>query len=170
MGAGVPEGLERRAGRVDDVEDTAEVELRPMEAGDVPRVGSVERSSFSRPWKERTFRRLLEREGTELWVADAGKGGVVGYVVLWAVLDEAELGNIAVAEEHRGRGVGAALLDHALERARALGAASLFLEVRSSNRAASALYESRGFRVVAVRRDYYDSPTEDALVMLKSLR
>jgi len=170
MGARIPESVERRAGGPERVGGSAVVELRPMEPGDVPRVGSVERRAFSRPWKEETFRGLLGREGTELWVAEAGEAGVVGYSVLWVVRDEAELGNLAVAEGHRRRGIGAILLDHAVERARALGAANLFLEVRAGNRAATTLYESRGFRVVAVRREYYDSPTEDALVMLKSLR
>lgn len=170
MGAGLPESLERRADDVGDVEDPPDVAFRPMEPGDVRRVGGIERDAFTRPWKEETFRGLLDREGTELWVAEEAGAGVVGYFVLWSVRDEAELGNIAVAADHRGRGVGAGLLDHALERARGFGASTLFLEVRASNEGAAALYRSRGFQVVAVRRDYYDSPIEDAVVMLRSLR
>lgn len=170
MGAGLPESVERRADGVDDVADAPDVTLRPMEAGDVPRVGGIERASFTRPWKEETFRRLLERGRTRLQVAVDPGGRVVGYFVLWHVRDEAELANIAVDPEHRGRGVGALLLDRAVALAREAGAGSLFLEVRASNESAAALYRSRGFQVVAVRKKYYDSPTEDALVMLRSLR
>lgn len=178
MGAGLPESVERRAHGLDDVADRGtdapadagpDVAFRPMAAGDVPRIGTIERVSFSRPWKEETFRRLLDRDRTELWVAVDPAERVVGYYVLWSVMEEAELANIAVDPEERGRGVGAALLGHATERARKAGVGTLFLEVRTSNEAAASLYRSRGFHVVAVRREYYNSPKEDALVMLKSL-
>ncbi|HSR40962.1 MAG TPA: ribosomal protein S18-alanine N-acetyltransferase [Longimicrobiales bacterium] len=146
-----------------------DLRIRPMEHGDVARVAELEAEAFSNPWKPRTFRRLLERPGPELWVAELPGAGVVGYFVLWAVEGEGELANLAVDTEHRRRGIGSALLDRVLERARAGGVRSLFLEVRVSNEEAVRLYERRGFEVIAERKAYYDQPKEDALVMMKNL-
>lgn len=102
-------------------------------------------------------------------VPDHVVGDVVGYVVAWLVVDEAEVANVAVAPEVRGRGVGARLLDDALAAARDRGAAVAYLEVRDSNAAARALYASRGFEQVGRRRNYYRKPVEDALVMRREL-
>lgn len=91
--------------------------------------------------------------------------GLIGYVVAWCVVDEAEIANIAVAPEARGLGVGAALLDAAVGDARTLGATTMFLEVREGNSAARRLYASRGFTEIGRRRGYYRKPLEDALVL-----
>lgn len=155
------------------------VRVRPMTEADLDRVTEIEIRSFSVPWNRRTFRSLLDRKDAELWVVEGeeelsseeGVAGtsVIAYLVLWFAADEAELADVAVAEEHRGRGLGALLVDRAIERARARDAGSLFLEVRASNDKALALYRSRGFHVISVRRGYYSKPPEDALVMLRSL-
>lgn len=147
----------------------ASVELRPMEAGDLDRVAVIENASFSNPWRRETFRRLLDRPATELWVASLPGVGVAGYCVLWWVLDEAELANVAVDAEHRRKGIGGTLVARARERAGARGARRLFLEVRASNENAVRLYRGRGFEVVGRRRAYYDRPREDALVMVKAI-
>ncbi|MDQ3523203.1 MAG: ribosomal protein S18-alanine N-acetyltransferase, partial [Gemmatimonadota bacterium] len=80
-------------------------------------------------------------------------------------LDEAELGNVAVAPEARACGVADTLVRAVLERIRQRGARACFLEVRESNLAAQRLYRRRGFEVVGRRRAYYSRPVEDALVM-----
>jgi ribosomal-protein-alanine N-acetyltransferase len=79
--------------------------------------------------------------------------------------DEAELATLAVAPEQRGRGIGGELLDRLLRAALDMGVRSVFLEVRASNEGAIALYRVRGYRHVGVRRQYYDRPPEDALVL-----
>lgn len=140
-----------------------------MRADDLDRVTAIERASFTNPWKERTFRNLLPRGDAELWVADVEGEGVVGYLVLWFSGEEGELADLAVAETHRSRGLGSRLLDRAVTLALDHGVRSLFLEVRASNERAATLYESRGFQVITVRKSYYRKPTEDALVMVKSL-
>jgi ribosomal-protein-alanine N-acetyltransferase len=103
-------------------------------------------------------------------VASGPVATVVGYVVAWLVADEAEVANLAVAPEWRGRGVGAALLDAALNEARKGGAHVAHLEVRDSNVAARALYGSRGFMPVGRRRRYYQAPVEDAVLLRCDLR
>jgi ribosomal-protein-alanine N-acetyltransferase len=124
----------------------------------------IEIASFSTPWREKTFRGLMRRADTDLFVAEED-GHVVGYAACWTVVDQSELGNVAVAHEARGRGFGGALVDEVVRRVRERGAQELFLEVRESNRGAQSVYRERGFAVISRRRAYYSSPTEDALVM-----
>ncbi len=149
----------------------ARLDLRPgfrvrlLRGGDLPRVLQMEADIFSTPWRESTFRGLMRRADTDLYVAEDEAGRVVGYAACWTVVDQSELGNVAVAPEARGRGVGGALVDAVVERVRGRGATELFLEVRESNTGAQSLYRERGFEVIGRRRSYYSSPTEDALVM-----
>lgn len=146
-----------------------EAVARPIEERDIAAVARLERETFSSPWKPDTFRRLLERDGTEIWVLDVPHEGVVGYAVLWCVMDHGELANLAVHPTHRGRGLGSLLLDRVLARAAERGVRNLYLEVRVSNERAAALYERRGFQEIGRRRDYYERPREDARVLVKRL-
>ena len=170
------------------------ISVRDALAGDLDRIAEIERASFADPWSRGSFASLLRNPQVHFRVAeapptpaappapvrgvtgDAGPlprgadvGRVVGYVVAWLVVDEAEVANVAVAPEVRGRGIGARLLDDALAAARDRGAAVAYLEVRDSNAAARALYASRGFEQVGRRRNYYRKPVEDALVMRREL-
>lgn len=142
----------------------ADFELRALVAEDLPAVLSIERRAFSIPWRENSFLELLKRDDTDLIAAVSG-GVPIGYIACWTVLDEAELGNLAVAPDWRGAGVARTLVRRARERVRARGARQWFLEVRESNGAARKLYQSFGFEQVGRRRAYYSRPVEDALVM-----
>ncbi len=145
------------------------VRIRAAEGPDLPTISRIETDSFSNPWHPDTFRYLLQRDGVRVFVADDSKAGVVGYAVMWWVLEQGELANLAVGRQHRGGGIGAALLDHVLSWADSQGVESLFLEVRVSNESASRLYGSRGFTQVSTRRHYYQNPLEDARVLVKRL-
>lgn len=140
------------------------VRIRPLEMDDLPRVIEIENASFSTPWRRPTFETLLGRRDSDLIAAES-VDGLAGYAVVWTIADQAELGNVAVVGEVRGRGIGRLLVRAALDRATARGAEDCFLEVRASNLAAQALYESCGFEVIGRRRRYYRRPIEDALVM-----
>ena len=94
---------------------------------------------------------------------------VGGYAVLWCIQDQGELANIAVAPQLRDLGLGGYLLDRMAEEASRRGVESLYLEVRVSNARARAMYASRGFQEIGVRRDYYEKPREDARVLMKRL-
>jgi ribosomal-protein-alanine N-acetyltransferase len=140
-----------------------------MTPADVERVARIEADAFTSPWKADTFQTLLERPGAELWVLEDPEAGVVAYAVVWCILDQGELANIAVAEPFRRRGYGAWLLSRVVEVARERGVESLYLEVRASNGRAADLYRVFGFKEIGVRRDYYDHPREDALLMVLRL-
>jgi ribosomal-protein-alanine N-acetyltransferase len=137
---------------------------------ELPAVAAIERRAFSDPWSPASFRALFGNPLVHFAVAeDAETGRVLGYVVAWFVADEAEIANLAVAGDARRAGVGARLLDHALEGAIGRRCNVVFLEVRESNTAARALYASRRFQVVGRRAGYYRKPVEDALVLRREL-
>ncbi len=144
--------------------------IRPATPDDVEAVAAIEAMAFSNPWHAQTFRSLIRRNGALIAVAEADWGEILGYSVAWWVQDQAELANLAVKENFRGWGIGSALLDRVLLDLKDLGVDSLFLEVRFSNERAFALYRSRGFSEVAVRKDYYRNPRENARILQKDLR
>lgn len=111
----------------------------------------------------------LENQCAAFLVAqDGGTGKVVGYAGLLVVADEGYITNVAVFPEYRRRGVAAQLLSVFENFARGSHLAFLTLEVRPSNTAAIALYESFGFQQAGRRKNYYDLPKEDALILTKT--
>ena len=144
--------------------------LRPAAEHDIAFVAAIEKRSFSDPWPARAFRSLLHHPRVRFVVAVNDRTGeLLGYVVAWFIIDEAEVANLAVAAEARGRQIGSALLDFTLASAAREGVRSVYLEVRDSNAAARALYGSRGFEEVGRRRSYYRAPSEDAIMMRATL-
>ncbi|MEX1183149.1 MAG: ribosomal protein S18-alanine N-acetyltransferase [Gemmatimonadota bacterium] len=138
--------------------------LRDMQSSDLRSVADIEHASYSVPWSEGTFRALLRRRDAELVVAEFDDA-VIGYAAFWCVVDQGELGNVAVTDAWRRRGLGALLLMEVLRRAERRGVREVFLEVRPSNEVARRLYERYGFTAVGRRRNYYQTPAEDALVL-----
>ena len=146
--------------------------VEPAERDDVEALAALERRCYTHPWSARGFRDALRRgeRGLVLVARAAGGGderGILGYCVVEAVAEELHIHNLAVRPESRGEGLGRRLLALALEAGRRRGARVALLEVRESNRATLELYRSMGFTAVAVRRNYYSQPAEDALVLRK---
>ncbi len=139
--------------------------IRPMEPEDVESVLGIESRAFTTPWQADTFLNLIGRPGSELWVMEHPVAGILAYAVLWCILDQAELANIAVRSDFRRQGYASRLLERVLQIARDRQVESIYLEVRASNTRAVELYERFGFSRVGVRKTYYDKPKEDALVM-----
>lgn len=139
--------------------------MRRFAPEDVDAVAAIESEAFTSPWSRQTFLDLVDRPNLELLVLEHAAEGVIGYAVLWCIMDQGELANVAVTPKHRGRGLGVFLLSRVLEIARERGIETVFLEVRVSNRRAVTLYERLGFTDVGVRRGYYERPKEDARIM-----
>jgi ribosomal-protein-alanine N-acetyltransferase len=147
-----------------------ELTIRSARRDDVDDIASIERRAFSDPWSANSFRALFGNPLVHFLIAeDATTGRLLGYMVMWFVMDESEIANLAVSDDARRAGVGARLLDHALEAAHQRGCRVVFLEVRESNAAARGLYASRGFEVAGRRSKYYRKPIEDALVLRRGM-
>lgn len=154
---------------VDPPRSIASARLRRAGLPDIARIVEIERDSFSDPWSAAAFRAALAEERMLFLVAEDEAGTLVGYVVAWSTIDEAELANLAVARSARGEGIGKALVDAALRFGEERGCACMYLEVRESNQAARAVYAARGFEQVGRRKRYYRDPVEDALVLRATL-
>jgi ribosomal-protein-alanine N-acetyltransferase len=145
------------------------VTVRRLAESDVDAVVSIEAEAFSSPWSRETFLDLVQRPGLELLVMEDREVGIIGYAVLWCIVDQGELANMAVIPSFRGRGLGSLLLSRVLDRARERGVETVYLEVRVSNEAAVKLYTRFGFSDIGLRRAYYEHPKEDARVMKAAL-
>lgn len=144
--------------------------LRTAKADDLADVVAMERACYSDPWPGSSFAALPANDRVCFIVArDAQNGRLLGFAVAWHVLDEGELANLAVAPECRRRGIGQALLDAVTTDALGRGTSQLYLEVRESNSAARALYAAAGFQEVGRRKQYYNRPVEDALILRRTL-
>jgi ribosomal-protein-alanine acetyltransferase len=91
-----------------------------------------------------------------------------GFLILSEVLDEAEIIQVAVRKESAGRGIGTQLVQEVVKYCKSNGVRKIFLEVRVSNTSAEKIYLKNGFEKVGIRRSYYSSPVEDALIMARS--
>ena len=134
----------------------------------LPQIQKIEQQSFSVPWTEAMLRMQLDPNSHVFLTAEAA-GDVIGYVGLMYVLDEGYISNVAVHPIWRRRGVADALLEELEQRAKKLMLSFLTLEVRAGNAPAIALYEKHGFRAVGRRKDYYEKPKEDAILMTLTL-
>lgn len=140
-------------------------QLIPMTAEHLDQVAEIERLCFSDPWSRRMLSEHLENECAATIVAQGEDGTVLGYAGLLAVLDEGYITNVAVRPEYRRQGVASQLLEAFRRFGEGSGFAFLTLEVRASNTAARALYAKHGYAEAGCRKNYYEHPREDAIIM-----
>ena len=143
------------------------VRIVPMTSAHLDKVADLERICFSTPWSRNMLAEELDNACSAFLVALDDDDSVVGYAGVLVIADEGYITNVAVRPESRRGGVAGQLLDVFLKFAAANGLAFLTLEVRESNYAAIALYGSRGFRSVGRRKNYYEHPKEDAIIMTR---
>lgn len=139
--------------------DTTQTQLEQIE--------KIEQQCFSCPWTLDQLRsQLSDDRHVFLAAVDAG-GTVLGYVGMMFVLDEGYISNVAVAPAYRRQGVADALIAALMRRAEELALAFVTLEVRAGNEPAKSLYAKHGFVPVGRRKNYYDLPKEDAILMTR---
>ena len=139
-----------------------------MSYEDIPEVARLERSAFSQPWSESGIRTYYD-SGSTLFIVAKHKGHVIGYGAVMRVIDEGNLISLIVDEDYRRMKIAKEILDILYDLSAKNGVLNIFLEVRSSNEAAIALYEGDGFEQIGIRRGFYDRPKEDALLYKKEL-
>ena len=140
-------------------------DIIPMTADHLDQVAEIEQICFSDPWSRRMLSEHLENECAATLVAITPDGTILGYAGLLVVLDEGYITNVAVRPEYRRQGIAGELLRVFHRFAEGNKMAFLTLEVRDSNASARALYAKHGFKEVGVRKNYYDHPKEDAIIM-----
>lgn len=148
--------------------ERVEVSIRPMVRSDLAEIVVLERQLFSDPWPMSVFIESLTQSDWHMIVAEADSA-IVGYACFVVIADEGHLTNIAVARRMQRKSVAKQLLDHILEQMTRQDCRYIVLEVRPSNTGAIAFYERHGFLTLYRRPNYYHSPVEDALVLIKYL-
>ena len=144
------------------------ITITRMSEHDLLEVVEIEEESGLSRWGWAAYYAELQGANRDLMlvarpVVDAAP--IMGYIVARETAGELHINNFAVRSGYRRRGIGATLLNRVLEEARNRKAKAAFLEVRSANHAAQALYEKCGFSAIARRPNYYSDPREDAVVM-----
>jgi ribosomal-protein-alanine N-acetyltransferase len=138
---------------------------------DLPFVVEIENISYPNPWQLSAFKGEIENRpiSNPYVIIYRPLEKIIGYVIYWHIRNEVQISNIAIAPEFRQLGVGEGVLKKTLFEMLHKGAEFVFLEVRPSNLAARRLYEKLGFTILGLRKGYYRHPSEDAIVMGKSL-
>lgn len=142
----------------------SEITIRELQTQDIEALAKIESKAFSMPWSKRDFEELLDRPYCHYLVAlaDGEAAGCCGYTESFG---EADIDNVVVAEEFRGRGIAQRMLRELLRRGEAAGISAFTLEVRVSNAAAIHIYEKAGFCPEGIRPGFYEKPREDAVIM-----
>ena len=155
--------------------------MRPAHIG---AIAALEAANFSAPWDEASIRAELENP-LALWLAAEGEAAegqaaegeaaegeerpLLGYVGSQSCFEDADILNVCVAPEARRQGLAEALMRELETRLIPKGIEKITLEVRASNEPAIRLYEKLGYSQVGTRKNYYEKPREDALILQKSL-
>jgi len=142
-----------------------------MNEKDLPFVIEIENMSYPNPWHLSSFRGEIENRpiSNPYVIMYRPLEKIIGYLIYWHIRNEVQISNIAISPDYRQMGVGEGILRKVLVEMRHKGADFVFLEVRPSNLAARCLYEKIGFTILGLRKGYYRNPSEDAIVMGKSL-
>jgi ribosomal-protein-alanine N-acetyltransferase len=150
------------------MKEMTRVELRRLEMRDLNAIERIERASYPTPWSRSMFASELAKPSSIcLGAFDLETQGLVGYLVISRYVDAWHVMNVAVAADHRRRGVATTMMERLFEVTAGRGRRGYTLEVRVSNSGAIALYERLGFKPRGVRRGYYTDNREDALIMWK---
>lgn len=144
--------------------------IREMTMQDVVQVAAIEKECFSMPWSEQSLIDSVMREDTLFLVceddaSDDTQTKVVGYIGMYLSFEEADITNVAVSPLHRKKGYGEALVSKTMELAKEKQLEMILLEVRKSNVPAISLYKKMGFEELGIRKNFYEHPVEDAIIM-----
>jgi ribosomal-protein-alanine N-acetyltransferase len=139
-------------------------EIEPMTENDLESVARIESQSGLNNWGIENYKSELKRNDSFLYTAKLDQE-TVGFVFARLITPEVEIFNIAVIDEHKKKGIGKKLFEQLLEKATENDCQKCWLEVRESNQTARKFYEKLKFQIVGRRKNYYQFPIEDALLL-----
>lgn len=140
--------------------------VRKMKIEDIEDVHALEIQCFSSPWSKDSLAKEVDNDSSMFFVYEIN-GEVVGYAGMYLIIDEGDITNVAVSADYRRKGIAREILEKMFEEAEKKHIKAFTLEVRKSNHAAIDLYTSIGFVTEGCRKNFYDNPKEDGLIMWK---
>lgn len=140
--------------------------VREMNPEDSIKIAELEQSIFSDAWTQKGIEETFSQPHALIVVAEDGQK-ILGYCILYTVLDEAEIARIAVCGEERHRGTGSKILEACEKICVEKGVNKILLDVRESNETARRFYEKHGFQRDGIRKGFYENPCENAVLMSK---
>lgn len=143
-----------------------ELQIKPLTEEYVDQVCVLEEEAFSMPWHRESFLEMILNKDA-CYLVGLMEEEVIASCGLRNIVGDGEITNVVTKSSARGRGIGEQMLLKLLEEGTAMGVEAFTLEVRKSNDAAIHLYEKLGFVTEGVRKNFYEDPTEDALIMWK---
>jgi len=142
------------------------IEFREMKESDAVEAARLEKENFSAPWTEDDFLEMI-KAGYAHYLVACDDDRIIGSCGLRNIVGEGEITNVVVHPEYRNMGIGLNMLCKLMEDGEKMGVKAFTLEVRESNAPAIHVYERIGFRPEGMRRNFYENPTEDAVIMWK---
>ena len=143
--------------------------IRKMECCDIDDVVAIEKDLFASPWDEEALHYEIEKNAFANNYVLEIETQIIGYIGMWLLGDQCQITTIGIKREFQGRGYSKILMAKCEELTKQLGYPNINLEVRISNHKAISLYEKFGFKIVTVRKNYYQDNHEDAYLMLKEM-
>lgn len=140
------------------------ITIEKMTAEHISHLAELEKQCFSTPWSENALAEELDNPHARFFVC-IKDGAVCGYIGAHNIVGEVYITNVGVLPSYRGQGIGAMLVGFLKEYSKTENADFITLEVRKSNSVAIKLYDKMGFKVVGERKNFYDNPKEDAILM-----
>lgn len=141
--------------------------IRPMEEKDLDQVAALEQQNFSRPWSRSSFADALKKEYYLYYVAVDDEENLLGMAGVICLDHEGEITNVCVRGDARKQGIAFCILTEILNQCKNLDIRKFTLEVRKSNQPAISLYQKLGFKSEGIRKNFYEDPVEDAVIMWK---
>jgi ribosomal protein S18 acetylase RimI-like enzyme len=142
-------------------------EVERATPSDAAALAGLAASALAEPWSEAGFAEEIAAPASRVWIVRGPAGAPVAYLAAHRVLDELQVLSLAVAAAHRRRGLGRALVEHALAAEGAVAAAHL--EVRSNDAGAQAFYQRLRFEPVGRRPGFYPGGI-DAISMTRAVK
>lgn len=142
--------------------------FRKMTEQDVEIIAKLEQDTFADAWTVKgIYETFCERQAFVTVAEEDGQ--VVGYCIMYCVMDEGEIARIAIDKKMRRQGLGNGLLDYTFACCREKKITRFLLDVRESNEGARYFYKNHGFKEDGIRKNFYEQPRENAILMSKVL-
>lgn len=143
--------------------------IRRMDLLDIDKIVALEQELFSSPWDKEAFYYELEKNAFSTILVLEDNLEIIGYIGMWLLGDQTQITTLGIKKAYQGNGYAKKLMYKCEEITKMMGYANINLEVRISNQKAIKLYEKCGFKIMAIRKNYYQDNHEDAYLMIKEM-